>query len=103
MNRRDFVISASQAAALACVAGAAQPKESLGAPLKVSVFSKHLQFLNWEEMAQTAAAIGFDGIDLTVREGGHVLPERVEHDLPKAAEIIRAAEPVYQDQPPRPS
>jgi len=28
--------------------------------------------------------MGFDGIDLTVRPEGHVLPERVETDLPKA-------------------
>jgi hypothetical protein len=26
-------------------------------------FSKHLQWLNWEQMAETAAELGFDGID----------------------------------------
>ena len=54
-------------------------------------FSKHLQWLNWEQMAETAAELGFDGIDLTVREGGHVLPERVKEDLPKVARIVRKA------------
>ncbi|WP_276359419.1 sugar phosphate isomerase/epimerase family protein [Daejeonella sp. H1SJ63] len=57
-------------------------------PLKVSVFSKHLQFLNYKDMADAAAGIGFDGVDLTVRPNGHVLPERVEVDLPKAIEAI---------------
>ncbi|MDO8992830.1 sugar phosphate isomerase/epimerase [Daejeonella sp.] len=60
-------------------------------PLNVSVFSKHLQFLNYNDMADAAAEIGFNGVDLTVRPKGHVLPERVETDLPKAMEAIRKA------------
>jgi len=58
---------------------------------KVSIFSKHLQWLNYAEMAQVAAQIGFDGIDITVRPGGHVLPERVAEDLPKAVSAVRKA------------
>jgi sugar phosphate isomerase/epimerase len=57
--------------------------------IKLSIFSKNLQWLGYEEMATEAAALGFDGIDLTVRPNGHVLPERVENDLPKAVEAIR--------------
>jgi L-ribulose-5-phosphate 3-epimerase len=68
-----------------------QAQESAPAPSGVHVFSKHLQWLDYEGMAQTAAEIGFDGVDLTVRPGGHVLPERVEEDLPKAVEAIRKA------------
>lgn len=59
--------------------------------LKVHVFSKHLQFLNYADMADAAKEIGFDGVDLTVRPKGHVLPERVADDLPKAVEAIRKA------------
>ena len=59
--------------------------------LKISVFSKHFQWTSWEETATLAAEIGFDGVDLTVRDAGHVLPERVESDLPKAVEVIRKA------------
>ena len=59
--------------------------------LPIIYFSKHLQWLDWEHMAETAAELGFDGIDLTVREGGHVLPERVQQDLPKVAKIVRKA------------
>lgn len=57
----------------------------------VHVFSKHLQWLNYEDMAATAAEIGFDGVDLTVRPGGHVLPQRVEDDLPRAVEAAQKA------------
>ena len=56
--------------------------------LAINLFSKHLQFLNYNEMAATAAEIGFDGLDLTVRPNGHVLPERVGDDLPKAVEAM---------------
>lgn len=53
------------------------------------VFSKHLQFLEYEAMAEASAEIGFDGVDLAVRPGGHVLPEKVAEDLPRAVEAIR--------------
>lgn len=57
----------------------------------ISVFSKHLQWLDYPEMAKTAADLGFDGVDLTVRPGGHVLPKNAERDLPKAVEAVRNA------------
>ncbi len=57
--------------------------------LSIHVFSKHLQFLNYQDMAEAAAEMGFDGVDLTVRPGGHVLPEEVEDNLPLAIEKIR--------------
>ncbi len=54
----------------------------------ISIFSKHLQFLDYKQAGQIAAEIGFDGIDLTVRPKGHVLPEKVLSDLPKAINDI---------------
>ncbi len=33
---------------------------------------------------------GFEGVDLTVRPGGHVLPERAAEDLPRAIEALTA-------------
>ena len=58
---------------------------------KISIFSKHLQWLEYSEMASVAADLGFDGIDLTVRPNGHVLPEKVSEDLPRAVEAVRKA------------
>jgi sugar phosphate isomerase/epimerase len=55
---------------------------------KINIFSKHLQWLDYNEMAKALDEIGFDGVDLTVRPGGHVLPDRVEEDLPKAAGAV---------------
>ncbi|MDX2033171.1 MAG: sugar phosphate isomerase/epimerase family protein [Blastocatellia bacterium] len=82
-SRRGFLQAAG-----AATMGAALPAP---APLKISVFSKHLHFLGWQAMAEAAKEIGFDGVDLTMRKGGHVEPERAEQDLPKAAEAIRKA------------
>ncbi len=63
---------------------------------KISIFSKHLQWLDYQEMAKVLNDIGFDGTDLTVRPGGHVLPDRVEEDLPKAAEALaREGKKIY--------
>jgi len=59
--------------------------------MPISIFSKQLHWLGYEEMAATAARLGFDGVDLTVRPGGHVEPERVATDLPKAIAAIREA------------
>lgn len=60
-------------------------------PMSINVFSKVFQWLGWKDMAIAAAAAGFDGIDLTVRPDGHVLPENVATDLPKAVDAIRKA------------
>jgi len=75
LNRKEFVT-------------AGVPENS---GFKISVFSKNLQWLDYTGMAQTAAALGFDGVDLTVRPGGHVSPEHVSEDLPKAMDAVKKA------------
>lgn len=59
-------------------------------PPLICVFSKHLQFLDYAALAKTCKALGLDGVDLTVRAGGHVAPDAVATDLPRAVETIRA-------------
>ncbi len=58
--------------------------------LKVAIFSKHLQFLQGEELARGAAEAGFDAVDLTVRKGGHVEPANVARELPPLVGLLRA-------------
>ena len=94
VSRRDFL----QYAAAACLGiplsllsastPSRLPKANL-APLAVHVFSKHLQFLNYIDLAAASSDMGFAGVDLTVRPGGHILPERVETDLPNAVAALR--------------
>lgn len=92
VSRRRFMKNGLLAAGLLPIAGAelfAAPQSQNKTPLQVHIFSKHLQFLNFDEVAEAAASMGFDGVDLTVRPKGHVLPHRVKDDLPRAAEAIR--------------
>src|SRR5260370_31368981 len=86
ISRREWLAAMSAASTLA---GSARAQESSGAgPLKTCVFSKHFQWTDVAECAAMSSQVGFDGVDLTVRKGGHVLPEYVERDLPKAVEIM---------------
>ena len=47
------------------------------------------EFLDYEELSSVVKEIGFDGVDLTVRPKGHVLPENVERDLPLATNAMQ--------------
>ena len=57
--------------------------------LDVNIFSKHLQFLDYKTTGEMAAEMGFSGVDLTVRPKGHVFPESVTTDLPRAVWAIK--------------
>ena len=84
LSRRDLVTAAALT-----TAALADEKPAATSKLKVSVFSKHLQFLEGDALAKAAADIGFDGIDLAVRKGGHIEPARVREELPKLVAAIR--------------
>ena len=58
--------------------------------MQVVMFSKHLQELSVEEAGRAVKAIGLDGLDLTVRPGGHLQPDNVRETLPKAVEALKA-------------
>lgn len=84
LTRRAALITGL--AALRLAAGAA------GRNLKIAIFSKHLQFLEGAELARGVAEMGFDGVDLTVRAGGHVEPQRAAEDLPPLVSLLRQHE-----------
>jgi sugar phosphate isomerase/epimerase len=86
ITRRDFTRGAALAGAGALVGVRARAAANRPA---LCLFSKHLPKLNYAELAQTVKQMGFDGVDLTVRAGGHVLPERATEDLPRAVDAIR--------------
>jgi L-ribulose-5-phosphate 3-epimerase len=97
-SRRDFLLKSMLA-----TAGVTPGFKALATDLKfdfesplantgiytINIFSKNLHWLDYEGMAHAAAEMGFDGVDLTVRPDGHVIPERVAEDLPKAVEAVR--------------
>lgn len=92
ISRRRFMKEAAITGALVPLINSSAANQNQDKkPFRICIFSKHLQWLDYNGMAQTTAELGFDGVDLTVRRGGHVLPERVEDDLPKAVEAVKSA------------
>lgn len=93
-SRRDFLRVSSAVTLTSGVPvaiGEAAPKLPGGGYKGVlCLFSIPVPEMNWRQLAQSARSAGFGGIDLTVRKGGHVLPEKVARDLPKAVAEIRA-------------
>lgn len=90
-SRKQFiktVIAASSGAALINPARLFAKTNCDNSEPHISIFSKHLQFLNYENMAESAKEIGFNGVDLTVRPNGHVTPESVEENLPHAQQAL---------------
>jgi len=51
---------------------------------------KRIGNLTLEEAADCIAKLGFDGADLTVREGGYVNPQNAVTELPKAVEVLNS-------------
>lgn len=82
LSRRNFVelctvAGAGVAAMPSLFAGDKSPRN------KFTLFTKQLESLSYDRLAEVVAEMGFDGIEGTVRPGGHVTPERVPDDLPK--------------------
>ena len=76
-------------AGAALLLGGASSVRAAQSKLKIAIFSKHLQFVQGDELPKAAAEIGFDAIDIAVRKGGHIEPERVRQELPSLVAAIR--------------
>jgi len=93
VSRRGFV---ARAAAIGLTVGALKPASwhadtspsDRREERVIAVFSKHLQWLPFADVGPVIAESGFRAVDLTVRPDGHVRPERVEDDLPRAVETL---------------
>jgi len=88
--RRAVLAAGSGLAALASLPTVAAKPEGKG--FEICAFIKFVQSLSYEELSRRIAAMGFDGIEATVRDGGHVLPERAEEDLPRLVEALEKNE-----------
>ncbi len=58
--------------------------------MELVMFSKHLWPMPVREAGEAARGLGFEGLDLTVRPGGHVEPAEVESALPSAVAALAA-------------
>jgi len=53
------------------------------------VFTKPLQMLSYDDLADLIAELGFDGIEGTIRPGGQITPEQVPDELPKMMAALK--------------
>jgi sugar phosphate isomerase/epimerase len=93
LSRREFTARISAAAISTTLlstvpsvhAAATQPQ------FKIIAFTKPFRTFTAAETAELVADIGWDGVELPVRaKDGQILPEKVEDDLPKFIEALRA-------------
>lgn len=88
VSRRRFLETAA-AGVLAAAAPRTVLAQSARAALPVSFFSKPLPKMDAPRLGHALKSLGFAGVDLTVRPGGHVEPARVVSDLPPFVTRLR--------------
>lgn len=85
-NRRQFLALSAAAFSAASLGASGQ---NPGARLKRCVFTKAFQSLSYEALAERMATLGADGIEATVRKGGHIEPEKAPDELPKLVAALK--------------
>ncbi|HUP39074.1 MAG TPA: sugar phosphate isomerase/epimerase family protein [Vicinamibacterales bacterium] len=88
LSRRHFIQATAGAAAVGFSSIGVGAQRDANFRGSLCFFSKHLPRMNARELGRTLKAMGFDGVDLTVRPGGHVDPKRVTSDLPPFVDAI---------------
>jgi sugar phosphate isomerase/epimerase len=89
-SRREFIRMTA-----ATTMGAVMSKELLASPAPkessspLCVFTKCLQFLDFDQTGELLSNAGFTGADLPVRPDGSVHPDNVEKELPEAVRILK--------------
>jgi L-ribulose-5-phosphate 3-epimerase len=86
VRRRD----ALGLAVLGAIARQARAAPPIALPL-LCLFSKAVAKVSYTDMGEIVKQFGFDGVDLTVRPGGHVEPRLSNVDLVRAFESIAGA------------
>ncbi len=102
MTRRSVLQTLAAAAALARESRPQAAAEKNGGPRAgveagartrplVCAFSKNLAKIPYAQLGLIASQMGYDGVDLTVMQGGHVNPNITNVDLVRAVESVRGA------------
>lgn len=55
----------------------------------IAIFEKVFEGLSYDELADAMVAIGADGVEATIRPGGHIAPAAAEEEVPKMVEAMR--------------
>ena len=87
MHRRQFITTSAAAVASAPLLQAEALVKKRRNPF--CVFTKPLQMLSYDDLADLIAELGFDGIEGTIRPGGQITPEQVPDELPKMMAALK--------------
>ncbi|MEX2112055.1 MAG: hypothetical protein WD845_02660, partial [Pirellulales bacterium] len=93
LNRRQFVTRSTQAAVALAATSRFAPESTaelaFGLEPRFAAFTESFQSWPIPEVCAKFKAIGLDGLDLTVRPGGHIEPQDAARKLPDAAKAAR--------------
>lgn len=89
-TRRRFLkqLALVSAAATTGMPGLAATAPGSQAP-PIAIFEKTLEGLNYDELADAVAKIGADGVEATIRPGGHIQPAAAADEVPKMQAALR--------------
>ena len=96
MDRREFLMAASAAAFAGCANDRAARWGHRALPAgrpRFHVFSKMFQppvTKSPEALCELFAAAGYDGVQWTVRKGGHATPENARAELPRLVKVAKS-------------
>jgi len=88
-DRRQMVASALLSGLAPWARSLAGQDDTANSTPRVCVYTEHFQSLPVPEVCRLMAEMGVDGLDLTVRPGGHIKPAEVKTELPLAVRAAR--------------
>ncbi|WP_428304799.1 sugar phosphate isomerase/epimerase family protein [Lacipirellula sp.] len=91
-RRREFLAAAAAIGSAAYLCGNATAADRASEPAKQAIqfcaFEKFLQDLSHDELADGLAELGFNGVEVTARQGGRITPERAQEQLPALVDAL---------------
>jgi sugar phosphate isomerase/epimerase len=89
IGRRQFALTAASTVAALALPSPLVATANPTARNRFCAFIKFLTAFNYEEMADTIAEAGFDGVEVTAREKeAYIHPERAADELPRLKEVL---------------
>ncbi len=82
MNRRAFVGKAALASLGTLACGKLAAAEKMGGR-EIAVFTKFLEKLSFDELAEAIAPLGVAGLEAPLRKAGHIQPDEMVEKLPE--------------------
>ena len=88
MNRRSFVGKVSLAGLGLVAGGRSFAAEEAAGGREIAVFTKFLEKLSYDALAETIAPLGVAGLEAPLRKGGHIQPDELAEKLPAFVEAL---------------